>query len=248
MSESTGRGPRAAVMVLVLLAGCASTSPLPAEFDRRQLSVLAPSADVDPVATTPSGKGEAALAGAAGGAGVGAVSGGLACLGAGPLAPLCFAVIVPATTLATAVGTGVAMAVMADSDDVVERKRAMLRAGLDGADGSRRLAEAVAAQLGTVVNEAPAAPADTDWRIEVILRRVATTGRGVDDPFRLSAEGEIRLRRPGAGEPLFTQQRLVRSEAAHALAAWQADDAFEARRALDTMIVDLARALADSLR
>ena len=93
--------PRKPIAVLMALAlalaigmGCTSMPRLPADFDLVNATVVADTEEPALVVDGPAGKGSGAAAGAAVGGGAGFLIGGLACIGAGPLAPLCLGLVV----------------------------------------------------------------------------------------------------------------------------------------------------------
>jgi hypothetical protein len=240
-------------LAAALTSGCASDPRLPAAFDWTEAAILADAAEPDVVVDGPAGKGSGAGAGAAKGGGAGFLIGGLACMGAGPLAPLCLGALVPASTAIGAVGGAVAGALRADSAENVEAKRVLLRAALADQTERAKLAAQVQRQLRAAHaadlagTDGGSTPPARPWTLRVAFTEWATVGAGPDAPYALQASARLDAQRAGDSAPVFVKHYRALSPLSMSTAQWQAQDALAARAALDALLTDLAAQMVGDL-
>jgi hypothetical protein len=221
-----------AVLVIVsLLAGC-STAPR-----QEPVSVAVVASPYEPAAQLdPEGRGsaaEGAVIGAAGGAGIAAMSAkasaGLLCTMGGPL---CWVVMVPAAIVGGVVGGlagGAADAITSGpSDEVVAARKA-----IDQAVADMRLTQALAARMG-----AQGGRAASSYTLEVEVTGLEYLAREKDLAVALRARS--RLYRGGALE----EERLSEARTEYrTYEEWAADEAQPLRRAIDDAVGRLGRRL-----
>lgn len=225
------KNPGAALVILSLLAGC-STAP---RHESVPAAVVAspyePAAQLDPDSRGSAAEG--AVIGAAGGAGIGAMSAkasaGLLCTMGGPL---CWVVMVPAAIVGGVVGGlagGAADAITSGpSDEVVAARKA-----IDQAVAEMRLTQALAARMGARSGEAA-----SGYVLEVEVTGLEYLARKKDLAVALRARS--RLYRGGA----LKEERLSEARTEYrTYEEWAADEAQPLRRAIDEAIGRLGRKL-----
>ena len=230
-----------AVMLAAALAGC-GTAP------SRQ-SDIAPAAIVasplEPAAQLGAANAnyiDGALVGAAGGAGVAAMSAqasaGLLCTLGGPL---CWVVMVPAAVVGGVVGGVAGAAVDAVTTDPLGRVAAA-RDTIDQAIAQMRLTDALAAATSRNTGlplasreETPAGP-----QLEIAVSELQILQREKDMALRL--KGQARLYRSPGGELLEERAAEARTEFRR-YRDWAADGAQPLRRAVDEALAQLSRSL-----
>ncbi len=225
------RKPIAVVVIASLAAGCAAPLHRQVEAVNVVASPYEPAAQLDPAARGSAAEG--AVIGAAGGAGIGAMSAkasaGLLCTLGGPL---CWIVMIPAAVLGGVVGGlagGVADAITSHPGEEV----VAARGAIDQAVAEMRLTESLAARMRNG-NDGAASP----YTLEVEVTDLAYLAREKD--MALSLRGRTRL---------FHEGRLLEERTAAAQTDyrryedWAADQAQPLRRALDEAIGRLGREL-----
>jgi hypothetical protein len=237
---------RAAVAALAgVVAACASVLPLPPDIDLRQ-------ATVEPLAIEPEvqleeagWRSDAATTGGLAGAGIGLGAGGVACLGTGIFAPLCFVTVVPLTTSVGAVGGAALGAAHSQAGPGVEEKQALLRREWMALGARAPLAVALQRHLAL-----PAADADAPaarWHLQAGYATLGSVGRGLDQPFSVEATARLAVWRADRPRARIERTYVARGAERLTLAQWSADDALALRRALDTLSESLAAQMAAEL-
>ena len=231
---------------VTMATGCATSTPKPPpEFSLQRAKVIAASADLPLVLDGAPGKGRSAVAGAAAGAGAGLVAGGIPCLFAGPMMPVCFAVVAP-TVAVTAAGTAAYAAVTADTAEDVQAKRDLLRAALSAPEAHARLAQLVRERVhaaGTASDGAASSDAPDglpQWNVLVTVTRLDTVGTGSDKPYALQVAAEFQLTRSGSEKPSFARHYRVVSETKLTIAEWSANAGEAVNKALDGLLTKIA--------
>jgi hypothetical protein len=254
-SAGLARTPIATLLALVLAlaTGCASTPRMPAEFDIVNTTIVADAAEPALVIDGPAGKGSGAAAGAAVGSGTGFLIGGLACVGAGPLAPLCLGLVVPTGMAVGAVSGAVVGAVRSDSAENVLAKRALLTALLKAPAADHGLAARLQQQLrdtlaaATPPGNTTAPVAQPEWTLKIVLTELATVGTGPDAPYALQATARLDVLRASAAQPVFVKHYQASSAHRLTTAEWRADDAQPALDALNAMSARLVTQMAGDM-
>jgi hypothetical protein len=224
------RHPGAVLVILSLLAGCAG----PARHGGGPVKVVAspyePAAQLD--ANARGSAAEGAVVGAAGGAGIGALSAkasaGLLCTLGGPL---CWVVMVPAAIVGGVVGGlagGAADAITsAPSEEVVAARNA-----INDALADMRLTQGLAQRMGA------AGDSTAKRTLEVEVTDLTYLARENDMAVALRARA--RLYR---GRELLEEHFAEASTAYRAYEEWAADDARAMRAALEEALERMAREL-----
>ena len=230
-----------AVMLAAALAGC-GTAPS-RQSDVQPAAIVA--SQLEPAAQLGAASAnyvDGALVGAAGGAGVGAMtaqaSAGLLCTIGGPL---CLIVVIPAAIVGGVVGGVAGVAVDAVTTDPLGRV-AGARGAIDEALGELHLTDALAAQTSRDLNlprmrreESSAQPV-----LEVGVSDLQILAREKDMALVLSARSRL-YRAPG-GEVL--EERVAQAQTEYRrYQDWSADGAEPLRRALDAALAELSRSL-----
>lgn len=190
------------------------------------------------------------------GMGMGFGVGGLACVAAGPLAPLCFATVVPLATTVGAVGGAAVGKAVGSSAEGVADKSALLRREWSSLAARSPLTQAVERQLpgrplaatpAAATGAAPATAAEAPWRLRVGYATLGTLGSGSGKPFALQGTALLEVWR--AGQPAREVAKVygATSTARLTLEEWRADDAAALRRALDEVGAALASQVAADL-
>ena len=158
-------------ILCVLVMGCASTPPIPPDFDFARATIVAgdkdPEVDIDGL----SGKNSGAAVGGASGAGAGLVSAAIACAPAFMFYGACLAVAVPVLGGVGAAGGAAVGAVVTQSAASVEEKRDMLNEALVAIDARNYLATLILQKFQQgdgVVTLAPdtvLAPVQPSWTL-----------------------------------------------------------------------------------
>jgi hypothetical protein len=245
-ARSTKMRKSPALAFAALLTGCSVTSPHrndPGRAASAPAAVVA--APLEPAAQFNGGKAnyvDGALVGAAGGAGVGAMSGyssaGLLCTIGGPL---CLAIVVPVAVVGGVVGGVAGAAVDALTTDPLGRT-ADARGVIEQVLADMRLTEALAAkaseQLAVPVVDGEELPAQT--LLEVGVSELEILAREKDMALLLRAR--TRLYRGSDGQVL--EERVAQTQTDYRrYRDWAADNAQSLRRAVDEAIAKLGRAL-----
>ena len=221
----------AVLVIASLLAGCAA--PLHTARDLGSVTIV--SSPYEPAAQFGAeGKGspaEGAVLGAAGGAGIGAMSAkasaGLLCTVGGPL---CWIVMVPAAIVGGLIG-GVADALTTDPGHRI----AEARGAIEQAVAELRLTDALAAQMRQ--QHASAAPRYT---LEVGVTDVSFLAREKD----LAIELRARARLYRAADGALLDERSAQAQTGYRkYQDWAADEAQPLRRAIDEALGRLSRDL-----
>lgn len=230
-----------ALMLAAALAGCGAAPSR--QSDIAPAAVVA--SPLEPAAQLGAGNAnyvDGALVGAAGGAGVGAMSAqasaGLLCTIGGPL---CWVVMVPAAIVGGVVGGVAGAAVDAVTTDPLGRV-AEARGTIDQAIAEMRLTDGLAAttsrNLGlplTFREENPRAPV-----LEIGVSELQVLQREKD--MALLLKGRARLYRSPGGELLEERAAEARTEFRR-YRDWAADGAQPLRRAVDEALAELSRSL-----
>jgi hypothetical protein len=226
----------AALLVIAsILAGCAGTPQRQAAQRRDVGPVNVVASPYEPAAQFGAGgKGsaaEGAVIGAAGGAGIGAMSAkasaGLLCTVGGPL---CWIVMIPAAIVGGVIGGLAGGAVDAITTDPGNRI-ADARGAIEQAVAEMRLTEALAAQL-----RQPDAGAGSQYTLEVGVTDLAFLAREKDMAVELRARS--RLYRASDGTLLDERVAEARTDY-RKYEDWAADEALPLRRAIEEAIARL---------
>jgi hypothetical protein len=242
------------VILCLLLGGCA-LSPVPSKTELGPIAIVPsryePAAQFDP--DSKSGNNAGAVIGAAGGAGIGALSAqasaGLLCTVGGPL---CLIVMIPAAivgALVGGVGGGVVDAVTADPGNRI----ANAKAAIEETVAEMRLTDAVAAQAHLRASETrfPAILSkEGDYRalaakgitsaLEVEAIDLQFLARETEMALALRARS--RLYRTSDGELLDERVAEAQTEF-RKYTEWAADEAQPLRRAVDAAVAQLGRSI-----
>lgn len=225
------RKTTAFLVICSILAGCAGT---PQRRDAGPVNVVAspyePAAQLDPQSRGSAAEGT--VIGAAGGAGIGAMSAkasaGLLCTVGGPL---CWVVMIPAAVVGGLIGGVVGGAADAITSGPGEKVVAA-RGAINDAVAQMRLTEALAAQARERTGP-PAASRDT---LEVEMTDLAYLAREKDMALRLRARA--RLYRDGK----LLDERIAEMRTPYRkYEEWAADEAQPLRREIDEVVAELAR-------
>lgn len=229
------------VLGCVLVAGCAGTPRMPADFDPRNATVVAATTAPELSLDGPQSKGAGAAKGAAKGGGLGFVIGGVACMGTGIFAPLCLATLVPAGLGIGAVSGAVVGAVTSDSAEDTGLKRQLLAAELSQWMVREPLADQVQqkSRIGrsglTAAGATPAPAGSPGWQLKIALTELASLGNGPGVPYALQASASMEMVRPGELQPLLVKHYQATSASRMTTADWAANAAGPLRTALDDM-------------
>ena len=229
-----------------LLGACAAAPQMPPEVDLRHAAIMADAAEPALLIDGPSGKAAGAGKDAAKGGGAGFLVSGWACAAAGPLAPLCFITVVPASMAVGAVGGAIIGAVRSESAAGVDEKRSLLQTQLAASAATEQLVAHLQKQSREAAQfELPLAPtvagaALAKWTLQIALTELATVGSGPDTPYALQASAQMKVVRSGEAQPVFAKQYQSVSAATLKTADWRADEAAPVRHAIDDMSAALA--------
>jgi hypothetical protein len=227
--------PIAVVVIASLLAGCAA----PSHTARELGPVTIVASPYEPAAQLGAeGKGspaEGAVLGAAGGAGIGAISAkasaGLLCTVGGPL---CWIVMVPAAIVGGLIGGmagGVADAITTDPGQRI----ADARGAIEQAVAEMRLTDALALQMRPQENAA--AP---NYTLEVGVTELSFLAREKDMAIALRARSRLYRAADGA----LLDERFAQAQTGYRkYLEWAADDAQPLRRAFDEALAQLGKDL-----
>ena len=230
-----------AVMLAAALAGC-GTAPS-RQSDIAPVAIVA--SPLEPAAQLGAANVnyvDGALVGAAGGAGVGAMSAqasaGLLCTIGGPL---CWVVMVPAAIVGGVVGGVAGAAVDAVTTDPLGRV-AEARDAIDQAIAEMRLTDSLAAAISRDlgVGLAPRGEPLAEPILEIGVSELQILQREKDMALRL--KGQARLYRSPGGELLEARAAEARTEFRR-YRDWAADGAQPLRRAVEEALASLSRSL-----
>jgi hypothetical protein len=234
---------RTAVTLLVLaslLAGCASR---PMGADLHSLAIVPspyePAAQFDPDAKL--GNNAGAVVGAAGGAGIGAISAqasaGLLCTIGGPL---CLIVMIPAAIIGGLIGGvtgGVVDAVTADPGNRIANARDTIQQAI----ADMRLTDALAAQTSRQANLPLKRTAQSEaFALEVGMSDLQILPR--EKEMALVLRARSRLYRISDGQLLDERVSEAQTDF-RKYTDWAADDAQPLRRAVDAAVAELSRSI-----
>lgn len=226
------------LVLAVAVAGCGTA--LPERRDAGTVAVVA--SPLEPAAQIQGGNAsyaEGAVVGAAGGAGIGAMSAkasaGLLCTFGGPL---CLIVMVPAAIVGGLVGGVAGAAVDAVTSDPGKRI-AGAREAIDQAVAEMRLTEALAAKTAAHAN-LPLGGEKADSILEVGVDELQILAR--EKEMAVLLKGRSRLYRSANGEVLAENTAEARTEF-RKYQDWAANEAQPLRQAVDTALADLSRSL-----
>lgn len=244
------------VTLCLVLGGCAS-SPVPSRPDLGAIAIVAlsyePAAQFDP--DSKAGNNAGAVIGAAGGAGIGALSAqasaGLLCTLGGPL---CLIVMIPAAIVGGLLGGvtgGVVDAVTADPGNRI----ANAKAAIEETVAEMRLTDAVAAQTHLRASETRGPvillkEKETDYRALAAKGITAALEVEAIDLQFLAREKEMalalrarsRLYRTSDGELLDVRVSQAQTDFRE-YQDWAADEAQPLRRAVDAAVAELGRSI-----
>jgi hypothetical protein len=244
------------VTLCLVLGGCAS-SPVPSGPDLGAIAIVAspyePAAQFDP--DSKAGNNAGAVIGAAGGAGIGALSAqasaGLLCTVGGPL---CLIVMIPAAIVGGLLGGvtgGVVDAVTADPGNRI----ANAKAAIEETVAEMRLTDAVAAQTHLRASETRGPvillkEKETDYRALAAKGITAALEVEAIDLQFLAREKEMalalrarsRLYRTSDGELLDERVSQAQTDF-RKYQDWAADEAQPLRRAVDAAVAELGRSI-----
>jgi hypothetical protein len=223
---------RTLLLLVALTTGCAGPQA-PRGVDAGAIDFQARHEPVEVLVDGPGSKARGARSGAAAGAGVGVLLGGMLCLAAGPFAVLCAGPALGVAAVSTAAGA-VTGAVTAETAAEMEAKRAFLADSLAGRPYAEQLATRLREGAGASAAAAPA------WRAEVRLVELSTVGSGQDRPFRLRLVARIELRAASGGEPIFVKDYEVLARASRRIEDWRSDDGASLRATLAESVDTLA--------
>lgn len=244
---------RALVLLCVFVLGCTGVpmTPQKLHINRAKIPVEADRTKV--TIDGPSGKGGAAVEGAALGGGYGVGTAAVGCIPTGPLYPFCFAVIsiVAGSSLAL---TGAAIeAVQAEDSDRVDEKQAMLTEALISLDASQNLAPLVykksldSPAVNPLQGDRASDATGPEWTLRIMLQEFATIGSGSDRPYWLTLSARVVIQRLGDKEPVFIKGYQARSSLQMTTAEWRANNDEPVRSALDGMLATLAIDISNDL-
>jgi hypothetical protein len=236
-----------------LLVGCAalpSQPSLPAGIDLQQAVVeplgVVPEVQLEEAGWKSRSTGTAGMAGA----GIGLGLGGLACMGTGPLAPLCLGTVIPLTTAVGAVGGAAAGAAYSHHAPGVEDKRKLLQQEWAALIGRAPLVDALHRRWPLPARDpvaVSAAERPAPWRLQAGYATLGTVGAGLDQPFALEATARLVVSRPADLRPAVERTYVSQSPNRLTLAQWRADDALALRRTLDALADMLAAQIAEDV-
>ena len=239
--------PWLCIAVLALITGCASGPSIPQGLDLSRASIQALEAEPQVKLEEEGWTSRASRTGGMTGAGVGLGIGGLACAATGPLAPLCFASVVPLTAAVGAVGGAVVGKVVATSGEGVADKSALLRREWGSLARRLPLPQAVEGELRLASRAADGASAPQAWRLQVGYATLGTLGSGADKPFALQGTARLQVWQAGRSAPEVDLLYSASSTARLSLEQWRAKDGRALREALDTIGRSLASQVAADL-
>lgn len=227
------------IVIASLLAGCAAR---PTGRELGSIAVVA--SPYEPAAQFEGGNAsyaEGAVLGAAGGAGIGAMSAkasaGLLCTLGGPL---CLIVMIPAAIVGALVGGVAGAAVDAlgtDPGGRIKKARGVIEQALAEMRLTEALAASTAAQSGLAVG------GSAELTLEVGVSELEILAR--EKEMALALRASSRLTRSAGGE--LVEERAARAQTDfRRYEDWAADEAQPLRRALDAAIAELGREIAPS--
>lgn len=225
---------RTLLLLVALATGCAGPQA-PRGVDAGAIDFQARNGPVEVFVDGPGSKARGARSGAAAGAGVGVLLGGMLCLAAGPFAVLCAGPALGVAAVSTAAGA-VAGAVTAETAAEMAAKQKFLADSFAREPFAERLAARLreGARADAVVAIAPT------WRAEVRLVELSTVGSGQDRPFRLRLVGRLELRAASGGEPLLVKDYQVLARASRSIEDWRSDNGASLRATLAESVDALA--------
>ena len=241
------------VAVSALVAGCSSTPRAPTDFSLARAAVVAVAGEPQLAVDGPGGKGSAAAKGAGAGGGLGLLIMGVACAGAGFLAPVCFATLVPTGIAVGAVGGAAVGAIRAENADDVEAKRVLLRSALSASDlnfGLRRSLVAQARDLADIDlqnGESTAATALQPWTLRLSVVELATVGSGADAPYALHLSADVDIDQTGGAPHVFAKRYQATSATKLTTSQWALNTSEAARAEMDTLLGALAAQIVQDL-
>jgi hypothetical protein len=189
---------RLTVLLCIFLMGCASTPPVPVNFDFARATVVAGDKEPDVVIDGLSGKDSGAAVGGAAGAGAGMGYAAIACLPAFMAYGACLAVAAPVLGGIGAAGGATVGAIVTENAADVQEKRETLNESLGEIDAQNYLATLISQkfqqEVGIVplASETVSAPVQPTWTLQIALNEVSTNGSG-GSPYSLQASATLEI-------------------------------------------------------
>jgi hypothetical protein len=229
-----------ALLLAAALAGCAS-APTPYSGDVGSLAIVpSPYEPAAQFSGSNANYTDGGLIGAAGGAGIGAISAqasaGLLCTIGGPL---CLIVVIPAAIVGGLVGGVTGVAVDAITTDPGGRI-ANARGAIEQAVAEMRLTESLAAKTSDRLSIPLKGEPATQTTLEIGVSELEILAR--EKEMALVLRGRSRLYRTSNGE-LLDERSAQTQTAFRKYQDWAADEAEPLRRAVDAALADLSRSL-----
>ncbi len=236
----------ALVAVAALIAGCSSTPRVPTDFSLARASVVAVAGEPQVAVDGPGGKGSAVAKSAGAGGGLGLLITGIACAGAGFLAPVCFATLVPTGIAVGALGGAAVGAIRAENADEVDAKRVLLRSVLAASEPNfglmRNLVEQARdlADIQIQKEESAGAAAMQPWTLRLSVVELATVGSGADAPYALHLSADLDVDQTGGAPRVFAKRYQATTTTKMTTSQWALNTSEAARAEMDMLLAALA--------
>ncbi|MGW8194714.1 MAG: hypothetical protein ACWGOX_10665 [Desulforhopalus sp.] len=241
------------VVVSALAVSCASTPPIPADFDFARATIIAgekdPEVDIDGL----SGKDSGAKVGAASGAGAGVGYAAIACAPAFMFYGACLAVAVPIMGGIGAAGGAAIGAAATQSAASVEEKREMLNEALVTIDARNYLATLIQKQIQEgniavpVVSNTGSASIPPDWTLRIALSEVSTDGSGEKTSYFLKASATLEIMESGKEKPLIRKEYYTKTRDRKTTAEWLANEDEPVSTVIEYLLTTLASDMLNDL-
>ena len=228
-----------ALCASALAAACTSTPTLPGDFELKRATLAAGATNTLLVLDGPGSRSGNMGSSALKGSGIGFVLGGLACIGTGPLAPLCLGTLVPASTVVGAASGAAVAAVRSESAADIAQQRAALDEALAVHPGLSARLTALLQQSSGPPPPAAALPAP-EWQVQVDVTELAAPASGPSAPYALRLAATLTLRRAGIVDPVYLKSYEVASTTALTSEAWRTNAAEPLQGAVNEMLARLA--------
>ena len=244
---------RAIVLLCVFVLGCTGVPMTPQKLNINRAKIPVEADKTKVTIDGPSGKGGAAVEGAALGGGYGVGTAAVGCIPTGPLYPFCFAIISIVAGSSLALTGAVIEAVQAEDSDRVDEKQAMLTGALITLEASQNLAPLVyrksleSPAVNPFQGDRASDAADSEWVLRIALQEFATIGSGSDRPYWLKLSARVEIMRMGGKEPVFIKGYQTKSPLQMTTTEWRGNNDELVRSALDDMLTTLATDIANDL-
>ena len=176
---------------------------------------------------------------------VGFLLGGLACMGTGPLAPLCLGTLVPASTVVGAASGAAVAAVRSESAADIAQQRAAL-------DEARAVRPGLSARLVALLQQSSGPPPTAalpapEWQVQVDVTELAAPASGPSAPYALRIAATLTLRHAGIAYPVYVKRYEAASATSLTSEAWRANAAETLQGTVSELLAKLAAVMVGDL-